>query len=217
MYRPRRNRLWPALLIVWGVAITLGIGRLYRYSGTPGASFAQVSRWPAGLPLRRATRGVTIVMSLHPKCPCSRATIGELARVMTHGEARVYVLFVRPQGVPLNWERTELWSAAAAIPGVFVVADDEGAMSRQLGAVTSGHTCAFDESGRLLFSGGITVARGHAGDNAGSSALIAILRDGRTDDRTIATSPVFGCSLGWERCDVPGGIPLPDSAARSEP
>jgi hypothetical protein len=44
----------------------------------------------------------------------------------------------------------------------------------------------------LLFAGGITAARGHAGDNAGRSAIETLLAGGRPGyDRT----PVFGCPI----------------------
>ena len=54
------------------------------------------------------------------------------------------------------------------------------------------HADVCDADGRLVFSGGITVARGHSGDNAGRSALAALLTDG-----TAATTKtaVFGCFL----------------------
>jgi hypothetical protein len=44
----------------------------------------------------------------------------------------------------------------------------------------------------LIFSGGITASRGHAGENAGVLALVALLTHGRPERR--ATS-VFGCPL----------------------
>jgi hypothetical protein len=50
----------------------------------------------------------------------------------------------------------------------------------------------YDVNGRLLFSGGITGSRGHAGDNAGRTAILALLHreaSGRND------TFVFGCSL----------------------
>jgi hypothetical protein len=55
----------------------------------------------------------------------------------------------------------------------------------------------------LLFSGGITAARGHAGDNAGRSELVSLLNGGpvapaatlnRGGSARDATS-VFGCPL----------------------
>ena len=50
----------------------------------------------------------------------------------------------------------------------------------------------YDARGALLFSGGITGARGHAGDNAGRRAIVALLN--RSPARSRATN-VFGCSL----------------------
>ena len=60
--------------------------------------------------------------------------------------------------------------SAAEIPGVEVVSDEDDAQSAAFGAAVSGQTLLYDREGRLIFSGGITAARGHAGDNAGRSA-----------------------------------------------
>ena len=48
-----------------------------------------------------------------------------------------------------------------------------------------GQTLLYDAGGTLIFSGGITGSRGHAGDNAGEAALVALLtqRPGRSDAR----------------------------------
>jgi len=64
--------------------------------------------------------------------------------------------------------------------------------ARRFGVETSGQTLLYDAGGRLIFSGGITGSRGHAGDNAGEAALVALLTSGQADRR--ATS-VFGCPL----------------------
>jgi hypothetical protein len=58
--------------------------------------------------------------------------------------------------------------------------------------VTSGQTFLYDARGTLLFSGGITGARGHAGDNAGRASIVALLN--RAGAATTSTN-VFGCSL----------------------
>jgi hypothetical protein len=44
----------------------------------------------------------------------------------------------------------------------------------------------------LIFSGGITAARAHPGDNAGRSALVALLNRAPADR---AGTNVFGCPL----------------------
>jgi hypothetical protein len=87
---------------------------------------------------------------------------------------------------------TELWNTASRLPGATVLRDDEGIEARRFGAMTSGQTLLYDGGGRLVFSGGITGARGHAGENAGRNAVIALL-NGRPagQDETW----VFGCSL----------------------
>jgi hypothetical protein len=102
------------------------------------------------------------------------------------------VLFVKPSGAGADWDDTELRRSAAARPGVAVMTDENGLEAARFGAKTSGHTLVFDPNGRLVFSGGITATRGHAGANAGENGVLAALRQ-QTPEHS-GTS-VFGCSL----------------------
>src|SRR5882724_1733252 len=116
-------------------------------------------------------------MFAHPRCPCTRATLGELELVMARCEGllNAHVVFIRPDSTTEDWPRTGLWRRAAAIRGVTVHSDDAGLEARRFGVETSGHTLLYDRRGHLLFQGGITAARGHSGDNPGRSALVALL------------------------------------------
>jgi hypothetical protein len=179
---------------LWVSATGVGIGFLWDYENTPGTAAAAPAHWPEGSRLRRSAGGATLVLLAHPHCPCTRASIGELSRLMAQAEGRVtaYVLFVKPQGFAVEWEKTDLWSSAAAIPGVQVVRDDAGVEALHFRAATSGQVTLYDRAGRLLFSGGITSARGHAGDNAGRAAIVSLLN---TDEAGLRETPVFGCPL----------------------
>ena len=133
-------------------------------------------------------------MLVHPHCPCSRASVGELALLLAkaQGLSTTHVLFHQPAGVPADWHRTDLWSTASTIPGVTVSVDHDGIEARRFGIATSGHTLLYDGDGRLRFTGGITASRGHSGDNAGRTSVVALLL--RQPAQRRSTS-VFGCSL----------------------
>ena len=179
---------------MWLLMIGAGLWFLWRYESTPGMAAAAPAEWPAESRLRLAVGSATLVMLAHPQCPCTRASIGELARVMTQAQGRVtaYVLFVKPANFSEDWEKTDLWASAAAIPGVSVVRDDEGVEASRFHAATSGQTMLYDREGKLLFSGGITSARGHAGDNAGRTAIVSLLNMNEAEQ---SATPVFGCPL----------------------
>jgi hypothetical protein len=102
------------------------------------------------------------------------------------------VLFVKPSGAGADWDDTDLRRSAAAIPGVSVMTDENGLEAARFGAKTSGHTLVFDPHGRLVFSGGITATRGHAGANAGENAVLSALRRQKPER---GRTSVFGCSL----------------------
>jgi hypothetical protein len=107
----------------------------------------------------------------------------------------VRVLFFQPLAAVDNWTNGPSWELAAKIPGVKVEADPGGAEARRFGAQTSGFVVFYDALGKLVFRGGITSARGHMGDNAGSQAIISCALRGSSQ---LSQTPVFGCSLTEE-------------------
>ena len=46
--------------------------------------------------------------------------------VRSRGLVATRVLFLKPSDVSEDWEKTDLWRSAAAIPGVQVMRDDDG-------------------------------------------------------------------------------------------
>jgi hypothetical protein len=185
--------LW-ALTAVWLTCVTSGLWVVWAYENRPGSDAKAPDRWPADSTLVSASDRPTLLFVAHPQCTCTRASIGELAevlaRVPTHPKA--YVLFLRPSVFEPGWEKTDLWRSAAALPNVTVLRDDDGAEARRFGVETSGETLLYDSRGTLIYSGGITGSRGHAGDNAGETALVALLNHGRADR---SGASVFGCPL----------------------
>jgi hypothetical protein len=185
--------LWTAAA-VWLVGAVAGLWVLWAYENRPGESAKSSGHWPTETRLARAPEQPTLVLLAHPQCTCTRASLAELAEVLgrVRTPPKTYVLFLKPSQFVDGWEKTDLWRTASSLPNVTVVRDDDGREAAHFGAVTSGQTLLYDARGTLIFSGGITSARGHAGDNEGRSALIALL-DHKAPSRR-ATS-VFGCSL----------------------
>lgn len=183
------------LIAVWGLALGGGFWRLLNYSNTPGLAATEMpSRWPFSTKLVRETGKPTLLVFAHPQCPCSKATIGELERLMPHIQGKVVpiVVFVKPKKMPPEWATDGLWQKAVSIPGVTAVLDEDGAEATQFDAKTSGQVYLYDKKGDLIFHGGITPERGHMGDSDGREAILTFVATGHTN---ISTTRVFGCSL----------------------
>ncbi len=193
-WRRRARLILLTSTVLWVFAVGAGLGILWGYENTPGASANPPALWPADSRIQRATDRVTLVMLAHPHCPCTRASMGELASLMAHSQGRItaYVLFLKPAGFSGDWEKTDLWQSAANIPGVKAIIDEGGVEARRFNAATSGQTVLYDAEGRLLFSGGITGSRGHSGDNAGRSAIVSLVNAGAAET---SETFVFGCPL----------------------
>ncbi len=193
-----------ACVCIWIAAVALGMGWLWSYNQAAGAPATPPERWPKETTVSLANDKFTLVLLAHPKCPCTQATIEELSRLITNCNGRIstYVLFAIPQGVPDDWYHTDLWRSAALIPGVKTVVDHDGTEAVRFQAYTSGQVVLYDPQGQLRFRGGITQSRGHEGDNAGRSAIEAIVNKGSSDTDHTA---VFGCPLfnPESECRVP--------------
>jgi len=181
-------------VMLWVAAVGFGLHKLWRYASNPGVAASAPENWPASSRLSFASDRATLLMFAHPHCPCSRASMGELASIMTQCQGRLtaYVLLYNPKDFPADWDKTDLWVKAAAIPDVNVLQDEDGIEALRFNASTSGDTLLYDAHGSLLFSGGITAARGHSGDNAGRSTIVSLLTEGVASQRATVT---FGCSI----------------------
>jgi hypothetical protein len=196
MFACSRNKIiiTAVLAATWIAALGYGMRVLLKYETTPGSSGVVTARWPAESVVTRPSGKAILVMVAHPRCPCTRASIGELAEIMAHAPegVKATVLFVKPTGAAADWDDTDLRRSAAAIPGVMVQTDENGIEAARFGVQTSGHTLVFDGEGKLVFSGGITGTRGHAGNNLGENAALTALRQEKPER---AGTAIFGCSL----------------------
>lgn len=195
------HRVLAVQVIGWAVASVTGLAWLADYSAAPGAAATSPVEWPRQADLPRDDRRPTLLMFLHPHCPCSQASLSELARVAVRGHERIrmQVLFVQPEGCPPDWYQTSLWTNARDIPGVRVDVDLGGRIAQQFGAKTSGQTLVYDRTGTLAFRGGLTPGRGHEGDSPGRTAVLSILAE-KTNGPAMECS-AFGCPLVTERAE----------------
>ncbi len=194
----RRKAWWlvlPTVMVVWLGMVGVGLSWMWEYEATPGEFTTSLMHWPSDSRMIRNAHRPTLIVFAHPRCPCTRATISELALIMAHcpGHVDVHVLFFKPSGFPTEWEKSDLWFSAEAIPGVKVICDEDGSEAKRFRAATSGYSLLYNSKGRLLFDGGITGSRGHSGDNTGRSTIESLLLNGVADQKP--QTFVFGCPL----------------------
>lgn len=179
---------------VWLSAAAAGAWILASYGNAPGAIGQTPQSWPSDSQIVRPSDRPVLVMFAHPQCPCTRASVSELNRLLTRcrGEAAVHVLYIQPPGLPHEWTQSASWKHASEISGVTIGADSDGAEARRFGAESSGYVVLYDQHGKLLFNGGITSARGQAGDNAGANVIVSLVTG---QGAQLKKTAVFGCGL----------------------
>jgi len=227
-----RRCVWGVLTLLWSGLVA---GSFYLWS----AYEQQPGEIPDSHPAAEAVRGRwQLGMFVHPHCPCSRASLQELRRLLeqlsrppTEVPVQATVYLVCPPEAPPGWEEGELLTQLHRWHDVTVVIDRDGRKAQRWNVTTSGHVIVVDPDGRVRFRGGITPGRGRQGDNRGSRQILQILRggllppgpgddtwSGLKEDETgvgpMPTTPVFGCPLGTPSAG-PRAEELSSSADRS--
>jgi hypothetical protein len=181
-------------LVGWVSVIIFGWTLLSQYANTPGQSHVPPSHWPSQSVIPRTSELPTLLIFLHPRCPCSRATVAQLSIIMTRAQNKVktHVIFVKPPNFSQEEVKTDLWNSAIHIPGVHAMIDENEQEAKRFNVEVSGQVLLYDAQGQLVFSGGITSSRGHQGDNDGQDAIIAFLTEGKV---LRTHTPFFGCRV----------------------
>jgi hypothetical protein len=192
-----RRTVIASALVIAALLWTTTIGAMYRairrFESTPGRAADALGAWPASSRIPRAPGQWRLVMLIHPRCSCSRASISELERIIEKAprSLRTYIVVYRPSDFPKGWEKTDVFTAASRLPRTRIVLDQDGHEARLFHGFTSGQTYLYDGDGKLRFSGGITLLRGHAGFNSGSAEVMNIVNSNAGS----GTHPVFGCAI----------------------
>ena len=188
----RHCGVW-ALIALWLLTAAGGLYCAVDYELRPGLSLKAPSSWPPASKVKLASSATTLVMFVHPECPCTRASLAELSNIEEHCGAKVYIrlVLVKPAGLDVEWRDSQIWTSVLNVPHAEIVYDPDGKEAARFGATSSGWTLAYNHEGRLLFAGGITGARGHYGPSAGSEALLAAVEQ----QSTTRSAAIFGCPL----------------------
>lgn len=184
------------LLIIWLGLIVFGYRILLNYEfRTNPTDNESIKKFPKASKLKLDPHQETLLMFAHPHCPCSKASLEELNKLLAgspHNKLKVIIVFVKPKKFDETWVKADLWQRAITMPNVSTYIDEENHEAKLFKANTSGEIFLFRPNGGLVFHGGITASRGHEGDSKGRSSITKYLK---TKKISVKESPAFGCVL----------------------
>ncbi|TWT89892.1 hypothetical protein Mal64_02740 [Pseudobythopirellula maris] len=191
--------LIPTILTLWAVALGWQYQVMLAYGYAAEAADAYAKAWRPHSAIALDASRQTLLFFVHPKCPCTRASVAELRKVLAGSDSppAVRVIATIPREISPSdeaWRNTPTRRDLLALPGAEVFEDVGGVEASRFGVSTSGAVLLFSPEGTRLFGGGVTLSRGHEGDNIGAKWLgKAIAHDARYP--VSHTAPVFGCRL----------------------
>ncbi|MEL6497291.1 MAG: hypothetical protein AAF937_06175 [Planctomycetota bacterium] len=174
--------IWGA---AWVAAAAAGMGLFHRSMHTPG----EASTPPAQ---QAASQAPKVMFFAHPHCGCTTPSIDTLASITAESSADVAVVLSGPAADRPDWQTTPNAKRTLQHSHLDIVHDPGGSLAERYGAHTSGHTVIYASSGDLVFSGGLSSARGMRGPSQGLGALEAALNDSTP---AVSSAPVFGCRI----------------------
>jgi hypothetical protein len=208
------------VVVAWFAAIALSWCYVagYEFSVNRALPNRIVSRWPHDTTLVRHEGQPTLVLFVHPKCPCTRATVSELFQLYASLEENpgrapnLIVVATVPTSSDESWQNTATVEQATRLINSQLFVDAGGVEAARFGATTSGFVMLFDGAGTRRFAGGITFSRGHEGPSTGRDALTSILRN---EPCNVDQTPAFGCRLCLPKQPRDGEIAKQASEDRS--
>jgi hypothetical protein len=189
--------------MLWLGAVIGGFAAALIHEQTPAESHEVVAHWPAQTVCVAPHGKPMLVVFIHPKCPCTRASLGEIAHLHRACGDRLDMQFVFLERGDAPWRSsdTEHWETVREINAGPAFVDADGTEHHRFGATTSGEVFLYLPTGELAFHGGVTVGRGHSGESAGRAAIEAIVMKSAVP---VTTTPVYGCSLESPCCRAAG-------------
>lgn len=179
---------------IWLITIAIVLRAWLDYEHTPGAIAGERLRWPADSGLVSDSQSGTLVMFLHPQCPCSRAGLRKLERILSQLPQRptCHFLFAPMTPAENDEQHSENRRIAASLSPKGTKTDDGAFEAACFDAKTSGYVLYYDSAGQLRYRGGILAERGSDRTNAFEQALVEAIRNPRYP---VVHTPVFGCPL----------------------
>ncbi|MEO8380364.1 MAG: hypothetical protein ABI779_11930 [Acidobacteriota bacterium] len=183
-----------AFVLVWALSVAGGLMIFNAYQNRQGPRGAVPRSWPAESRILRSPDSATLLVFLHPNCPCSRASVHSLQRITGSlpPSSLPRIVFVIRKAVTNDWRAKSLLADASATPNATLLNDVNEEEIARFGTQVSGHALLYDHEGHLLFDGGLTAERGQEGDSVAADRLHALL-GGTTTSAT--RTAVFGCAL----------------------
>ncbi|MCC9601689.1 hypothetical protein LOC67_14110 [Stieleria sp. JC731] len=184
---------WAGIVVVGWICIAR-----YQFQTAAAGPIKTELQWPSDTEIPLASGQLTMLFFVHPKCPCTKASIHELKRVFDDlGEnadlPSVVVIASVPKESGDNWGQTDILRQASQLPNSRLILDQGGKETARFDAKVSGTVMLYRPQGERIFVGGVTVSRGHEGPSVGGDQLVSLIeRPARTLEQS---PPVFGCGL----------------------
>lgn len=182
--------------MIWGVGLVVGVLWSIDYEYRLGETGNAPNRWPSDSGIEPDSSRPTLLIFLHPLCPCSRSSVSAFIQIVDRlgNQVTARVVFLEPPDGTAVWSKSDYERILEEVPGIKIEHDPGGGKASAFGVKTSGHVLVYDPARGLIFSGGVTSSKGMGGENPSQNHLIQSMQGEEPRER-LAPGIVFGCPL----------------------
>jgi hypothetical protein len=96
---------WALIGSLWLGSVIVGLALVTNHDFAAGAAGPSLPHWPTHSHVPIIDHNYSLIMFAHPRCPCTRAGLEELARLLTRYPNMVtpWVVFFKPVGADSSW------------------------------------------------------------------------------------------------------------------
>ena len=111
--------------LTWLIAVVASIAAGLLYDFRPSSTIPTLRQWPIDSRLSRVEDKPTLILFAHPRCPCTVATLEELAEILNgiDQSLTINIVFVVPTNAGAQWHRSKSVQLARQIPDACVTFD----------------------------------------------------------------------------------------------
>jgi hypothetical protein len=195
----RESRRLLLLCGAWLLCVASSFTAFALYKAQPNdMATGAIGLFPRGSSIVLAATKPTLIVFVHPRCACSRASLAEfrklLAELGSGVAARIVVQGDRESNPAAS--TSDITREAFAISSASAQFDHGAREASRFGVKTSGHALLYGPDGRLLYSGGLTNSRGHEGPSLGRAHLLSVLAANvHHVGQEKRAAPVYGCGI----------------------
>lgn len=191
----RKKIIISVIISIWVGSIIWSTKAMLIFQFTPGKMGKVFNDFPQKSKLVLDQTLPTLILFLHPKCTCSKASVEEIKIIKSSIKKEFKLIaVVQTASLKLTDELEKLKEELSTLPHSTIVNDSYSFETNLFSVKTSGQIYIYSSFGELIYTGGSTSSRGTSSPSELRRTIASILETNKKPHQLI-TKSIYGCEM----------------------